>query len=765
MAAATVIKPVNLATTVRQAGLVNLSRRMNLGRRFLVLGAVMLALISLQLYIYVREANKVIVTTALESAGLPVIEALLDAARIVQKQRGAATGWLVGESAAVVPFEAARAEADKAYKPLERIVADPSTASEIVTPVAEALAEWKALTAAVSSKSLSVGDSRRRHSALIDDYLDGVESAADVYGLTLDPEAATYYLIIASVIYMPALSEAMGKVRAGGADILSGKADLSSENDRVRAAALVDRANYLFGRASNAFVKAINADAEVQSRLKEARDTAITQMKSALAMSQSILVDGQRTQSVAEYRERMNAAIDSQFKLGHTAIVEIDRLLDARAGALKSEMRFVLTLLTVLFGVAAFLSVMIIRSVVTPLGDAVRIAEGVAQGNLDIGSADNASDEVGVLISSMKAMQDKLKRFVAAQVEMKRKHDAGLISHRIDSQQFAGRYREMAEQVNELVAAHASIVGQIREASDAINTASLEIASGNSDLSQRTEKQAESLEETANSMEELTSTVRQNAENARQANQLAIGASDVARKGGEVVGQVVATMGSINQSSKKIADIIAVIDGIAFQTNILALNAAVEAARAGEQGRGFAVVATEVRNLAQRSAAAAKEIKELISDSVNKVANGTQLVDEAGKTMGEIVTSIKRVTDIMGEITAASESQSEGIQQVGSAIIEMDQVTQQNAMLVKEAAAAADSLQVQAQQLTEAVAMFQLEGDELAGDGATHGRTYHDTTIATHASVAPPRPNATIPSTASPLRLARTGTDDEWSEF
>ena len=256
----------------------------------------------------------------------------------------------------------------------------------------------------------------------------------------------------------------------------------------------------------------------------------------------------------------------------------------------------------------------------------------------------------------------------------------------------------------------AKVVSGVRQGTDAIATASGQIAAGNQDLSSRTEEQASSLEQTAASMEELTSTVKQNADNARQANQLALSASEVAVKGGNVVGQVVDTMASINASSKKIVDIIGVIDGIAFQTNILALNAAVEAARAGEQGRGFAVVASEVRNLAQRSGAAAKEIKGLIDDSVGKVDQGSALVGEAGKTMAEIVGSVRRVTDIIGEITAASQEQSTGIEQVNQAIAQMDQVTQQNAALVEEAAAAAQSMQEQAASLVQAVSVFKLDG-------------------------------------------------------
>ena len=280
--------------------------------------------------------------------------------------------------------------------------------------------------------------------------------------------------------------------------------------------------------------------------------------------------------------------------------------------------------------------------------------------------------------------------------------------------EYHGTFGQLKNDSNSTVDKLKIIISEIKEATDAINTASKEIASGNSDLSQRTEEQASGLEETASSMEELTATVKQNAENARQANQLAIGASDVAGKGGTLVGQVITTMDSINESSRKIVDIIAVIDGIAFQTNILALNAAVEAARAGEQGRGFAVVASEVRNLAQRSAGAAKEIKTLIGDSVEKVEGGSKLVAQAGKTMEEIVTSIRRVTDIVSEIAAASLEQSSGIEQINTAISKMDEMTQQNAALVEEAAAAAESLEDQSQNLMNSVSAFKVDANARA---------------------------------------------------
>jgi methyl-accepting chemotaxis protein len=308
------------------------------------------------------------------------------------------------------------------------------------------------------------------------------------------------------------------------------------------------------------------------------------------------------------------------------------------------------------------------RAVCKPLDRVVRVAERIAEGDLGSSVEQGGHDEIGRLLQAIAGMQDRLR----------------------------------------------VLVGEIRQTADSIQVASTEVATGNHDLSQRTEQAASNLQQTASSMEQLTGTVRQSADAASQANQLAASAAEVAQRGGQVVSQVVTTMDAINASSKKIADIIGTIDGIAFQTNILALNAAVEAARAGEQGRGFAVVAGEVRSLAQRSAEAAREIKALIGNSVDKVETGSRLVTDAGTTMNEIVASVQRVTDIIGEITAASAEQSSGLGQINGAVTQLDQMTQQNAALVEESAAAAESLREQAGRLAGLVATFRLRGEAQA---------------------------------------------------
>jgi methyl-accepting chemotaxis protein len=404
---------------------------------------------------------------------------------------------------------------------------------------------------------------------------------------------------------------------------------------------------------------------------------------------------------------------------------------DAAATLKNSNMLAIGISLLVIVGIAG-MGLMLARKIVNALNEAVTIAQTVAAGDLTKHIEVTSKDETGKLLQALKDMRDSLVR----------------------------------------------IVGEVRTGTDTIATASGQIASGNLDLSSRTEQQASALEETASSMEQLTGTVKQNADNARQANGLAVTASEVAVKGGAVVSQVIDTMSSINESARKIVDIIGVIDGIAFQTNILALNAAVEAARAGEQGRGFAVVASEVRSLAQRSAAAAKEIKTLIDDSVEKVDTGSKLVEQAGATMDEVVVSVKRVTDIVGEISSASQEQSAGIDQVHRAITQMDDVTQQNAALVEEAAAASRSMQDQAANLAQVVSVFKLvENNQAVPHTAPPVRQPLNITPQPERLAKPKaagkKPAAPVPAISTPKSVPKSqpksvpvnDTNDNWEEF
>ncbi|MBC7503302.1 MAG: MCP four helix bundle domain-containing protein [Herminiimonas sp.] len=417
-----------------------------------------------------------------------------------------------------------------------------------------------------------------------------------------------------------------------------------------------------------------------------------------------------------EYENIVQQLLDLQRKSIDSTALEVDQIAtDSR------NLLLVLAVLVVLFSVLC--AWRLTAGITGPIRMAVALARRVADGDLSGDAAGQdvayARDESGQLLQALSDMNGNLLR----------------------------------------------IVSQVRTGTETMATASGQIAAGNHDLSARTEQQAGALEETASSMEELTSTVKQNAENAHQANQLAISAADVAVKGGAVVAQVVNTMESINDASKKIVDIISVIDGIAFQTNILALNAAVEAARAGEQGRGFAVVATEVRNLAHRSATAAKEIKELIGDSVAKVGAGSELVSQAGATMDEVVASVRRVTDIMAEISAASSEQSAGIEQVNRAIAQMDQATQQNAALVEEAAAASESMQEQSWQLKQAVSEFRLgaEHDMQASTPPAHRTVPVKPPTAVRGKPAGRAVTAAVPRTKAPSVPAESGAD--WEEF
>ena len=488
--------------------------------------------------------------------------------------------------------------------------------------------------------------------------------------------------------------------------IMTDAADIKREVQAVEEASqdIVERLDKL--------TKAIHAEEgkALLAKVVEARSLYVLSQTQVMDLAAADKTEEAKTVLLGELRPRQLAYMDALQSL----IAYQEGLMDAASkeatSAISGVKVAVWTAGAIALVVAMLMAAWIIRSITRPINQAVKISRAVAAGDLSQQFEVSGNNETAQLLGALKDMQASLIR----------------------------------------------VVSSVRANSESVATASAQIAQGNQDLSQRTEEQASALQQTAASMEQLSSTVKQNADNAMQANQLALGASGVAIKGGEVVGEVVTTMKGINDSSRRIADIIGVIDGIAFQTNILALNAAVEAARAGEQGRGFAVVAAEVRNLAGRSAEAAKEIKNLITTSVERVEQGTALVDQAGITMTEVVSAIKRVTDIAGEISLASAEQSTGVAQVGEAVSQMDQVTQQNAALVEESAAAAASLNSQAQALVQAVAFFKLDHQAL---------TVH--TVAPVVTTAATPSGSAFVQSRGPRRIAASAKTDtnDWAAF
>lgn len=501
---------------------------------------------------------------------------------------------------------------------------------------------------------------------------------------------------------------------------------LATDKELENALARVESGKSAFEQARKDYAEFV-ADAEERA-LYEA---AITSWKSYMEFGENVLA-AKKAAKTDEARDLM--ASDAGVKRFDDAVAEIAKLSKynddmAKVDAASAKSTFdagrmgVLVSLGVAFVAALGLGMAISNAIANPLRDAVKLAEGVAGGDLTNAPTALGRDEVAQLTRALGAMVTKLR----------------------------------------------GVVVEVRSGVESVGTASAQIATGNMDLSQRTEEQASNLQQTAASMEELTATVKQNADNARAAAQLSASASEVAAKGGRVVGEVVTTMEAITASSKRISDIISVIDGIAFQTNILALNAAVEAARAGEQGRGFAVVASEVRSLAQRSAGAAKEIKSLIQQSVEKVDSGAKLVAEAGETMTDIVNQVKRVNDLVSEITAASQEQSQGIAQVGDAVTQLDQVTQQNAALVEESAAAAESMKHQAIKLAETVSVFNVGGPVAVAAPAV-ARPAKRVTSAPRSAVTPARQQSPRPATQSAPASATVGaaTDapgQNWASF
>ncbi|GKT16926.1 methyl-accepting chemotaxis protein [Acidovorax sp. SUPP2522] len=633
---------------------------LRISRKFLLIGALAFFMFAIPTTLLVHLNWDTLRTVERENLGIAPAKELLKLVQLTQQHRGLSAAFLGGDAALNTPRQAKQSEVEAAIVRAQAAAA--GLQDRELSARLDALAgEWRTLVAGVGSKSVTGAQSNARHAALVAGELGLIDDVANSSGISLDSEPASYFLQRAALNHLPHLTESLGQMRARGALVLA-RGDASPE-ERARIETLADRARQHYGDARKTLELA--SGGKLPPQVEAARKAALAAAEEGFKLADDNIVQAATlSMPSTQWVAQMTRIIDTQFALVAVSFDVLSDTLGTRIQALRRDMLLMVTAVALLAALAAWVMWIVTRATTRSVAVAVQLAEAVAQGDLSTSVRTEGRDEIARLLQALATMNDRL----------------------------------------------SAVVDSVRGNAESVANASVQIAQGNADLSQRTEEQASSLEETAASMEELGSTVQHNADSAQQANQLARSASGVAVRGGEVVGQVVQTMKGINDSSRRIADIISVIDSIAFQTNILALNAAVEAARAGEQGRGFAVVASEVRSLAGRSADAAKEIKALITDSVERVERGTALVDEAGTTMSEIVSSIQRVSDIVSEISAATAEQSSGVSQVGEAVSQMDQVTQQNAALVEESAAAAESLKAQAQQLVDTVAVFRLAG-------------------------------------------------------
>ena len=597
-----------------------------------------------------------------ELDGMPQASALLRLARQSAEHRGMSAGFLGGNDDFRAKLEAKRGEVGKTLEQVLAQSAELARRSPRVRELRDALGqEWPALSAAVAARSLPGGESFRRHNALVERELQLLDELLYAAGLALDAEPLAHHLILATLQHQPRLNESIGQMRGFGAGMLA-KPDFAA-GDRAFIARTLEDSRRSFAAGSLALERAGAFDAQLRQRLQTPLREAQAGFEQAVALIDAQLLKAEApAMKGAEFFAAVTRAIDAQFAVAGVSLELLEQQMQARA-----EQRLHAVLASAVLGGFMLLLVpaavlALLRSVRRKARAAIATAEAMARGDFSVATALAGGDEFGAIAAALER----------ARLDM---------SHAI---------------------------GEVRHGVEAVAVASREISQGSHDLSRRTEMQASSLQETAASMEQLASVVSQSTDHALQAQQLAGSASSDASEGGEVMGRVVATMGEISAASQRIAGIVGLIDSIAFQTNILALNAAVEAARAGEQGRGFAVVASEVRSLAQRSAEAAREIKTMIGASVERIDSGSQLVEEAGRSMARIVGQVHGVTAILTKISAGAQEHSTGIEQISTAVVHLDEATQQNSALSEQSAAAAQSLHEQSERLAQAVAAFRL---------------------------------------------------------
>ena len=643
----------------------NALNRLRIWQKLVLLVAVLFVPIILLTYLLVAEKNLAIDFAHEEIMGVQYLQPVRTLLQHLAEHRGMSTAYLSGDASFREKIMAKQNQLAEDVKSVDVADAQYSGVLDSSRRWQAIKTDWQNLN--THTLQLTAQDNFARHTAIIEQLLDLISHIGVTSNLVLDPDPDSYHLMDVIVGRLPFLVEHLGQIRGMTVGIVARQQVL--KDDSIRLAKLLGQFEMVQQGIQDDLDTVFESNASLKPALSAKWDALVAPMKAFLAIAEQ-LARSEQVDAALSPREVFTAgtqAIEGGFGLYDAAAPALLTLLQNRVAGFNEKKYTALGGILFCIVLALLLAYGITRVLVQSLRQAQEGASRIAAGELDSGAIPIAgNDEVSQLLRALDSTRERLK----------------------------------------------TVVKEINAAADTVHSSASEIAQGSADLSQRTEEQASALEETASSMEELTSTVKQSADNAGQANQLAGAARTQAEQGGEVVDQAITAMSAINTSSRKIADIIGVIDEIAFQTNLLALNAAVEAARAGEQGRGFAVVAGEVRKLAQRSADAAKEIKSLITDSVAKVEDGGKLVEQSGKTLQEIVTAVKKVSDIVAEMAAAAREQASGIEQVNKAILQMDQATQQNAALVEETAAASQSMGEQARQLQTLMHFFKLAETE-----------------------------------------------------
>ena len=641
----------------------NLLNKINLSTKFMVLGIISLLLFALPTALFVNESSQKVQAKQVELKAIPVEKKLLKLLNLIQRHRAESAIAVTQGNPAYPPRIALRDQINVLADEIRKDIVAESPEAHPLQQLDKVNQQWQALQNQIDSRSLTAPESLVSHAALIRSLLDFNIDVLDFYGLSLDPDLDTSQLITAALFHLPELTETLGQIRASGTSLLA-KKDGISETDNARMEFQIGNGEKALQLFDVGMKKYLGGNEEIRNLFGRKTEGAVQGAAQALSTAREIFITHSRPpMAPTEYVAIFTEAINNFTVLGNGMSDELSQQLTKQISAQRSAQITLLAVLifSALLGIA--LTVFIIRSITGPVNEAARIAQEVATGDLTSRIAVTGSNEMSALLQSLMKMSEHL----------------------------------------------SSLVNDIKNNAVTIATSSEEIASGNSDLSSRTEEQAASLAQTAASMEQLASIIQQNADNTRHAASMAGSATSAALLGGEAMESVLASMHKISNSAGQIEEIIAVIDGIAFQTNILALNAAVEAARAGEHGKGFAVVASEVRALAQRSAVAAKEIKELIENSVSDAQSGIKMAENAGDKVKQSVSAIEQTSMLINEVSASSAEQSSGVSQINIAVSQMDQVTQQNAGLVQQSASSADDLAERAARLRQLVAVFKTQ--------------------------------------------------------